>query len=149
MDNDKRSSAPANSPVVAQQVGTVNPAAAPQPPQAVPAQTPIQQEKPGLAIPDSAALDLLAINNLQTAPHSSHKFPTKMIIILAVMLLLVIAASMAPGLLKSEQASNGSRTQTNSSTQHTSHTGNSSDTSRQIDEDVRSCVNPVNAVTSC
>jgi len=131
MDNAEKPAAPAGQvPVTPQPISPAPQTAAGAP----------QSDKPELAIPDSAAIDLLKLDNLQAAPHTTHRFPAKIVIAVIVLIILVLAASAAPGLLKTKQATDTGGQNSGSA---------ADDTSKQINTDVESCINPVNAVTSC
>jgi hypothetical protein len=108
-----------------------------------------QPAKPELAVPDAAALALLTVSNVQANTHPERKFPTKMVIAIVALIILVLAASGATGFFKSKQSSDLTGQGSVPAQQNQPGTGNSSDTTKQINKDVQSCTDPVNAVTVC
>jgi hypothetical protein len=107
---------------------------------ATPAQTPTAQatSKPQIEVSDAVAQSLLALNGVEGKPKTKLKLPIGLLISIAVVVVLAIAASYMLGGLK--PAKNHSNTSTSSTSQN-------GDT--QINNDVKSCSNVVNAVSEC
>jgi len=125
--------------------------AKPVPPQPVVAPAPValaseQIEKPKLDISDETAQALLVVNNIQAGQRQKSKLPVTLIISIAVVILLAILSSALLGKVKSG-ASTLSSSSTNSGA--TSQSGSAASVDKQINQDVNSCTNPVNAVSDC
>jgi hypothetical protein len=106
-----------------------------------------QPPKPTLNLSNSEAQALLTINNLQAAQQPKTHRPHSKLLILAVALIVVavvvsfLVGAYKPGGSKSPSSTFGLPNQ--------SEPTSGSETSSQINQDVKSCSNPLNAVTSC
>jgi len=113
-----------------------------------PAPVPISSVKPSLEIPDAAAQALLAINNVGSSQKTKLRLPVGMIITIIVLILLVAVASTLVGKTSSSKGSTTTSPQTNTgSSSQSDTTENGGD--KQINQDVNSCSNVVNAVSEC
>lgn len=108
-----------------------------------------QPAKPKLDISDGAAQALLMINDLQAKSRPTKKYPTKLLIAAAALILLVVVASILLGTIKSNGASTSSGSGSGIGLPNQSDSGTGSNTTNQINQDVNSCSNPVNAVSVC
>jgi hypothetical protein len=106
-----------------------------------------QPPKPTLNLSDSEAQALLTINNLQAAQQPKTHRPRSKLLILAAALIIVavvvgfLVGAYKPGGSKSPSSTFGLPNQ--------SEPTSGSETTNQINQDVKSCSNPLNAVTSC
>jgi hypothetical protein len=99
---------------------------------------------PKPALGDGEAQAILAINHLQAPTHTKAKLPTKLLIICAALILLVIVTDFLLGTMKSK---NNTGSSVGLPSQSAPAGGNS--TTNQINQDVQSCSNAVNAATVC
>lgn len=108
-----------------------------------------QQKKPELNLSDQEAQAILAINNIEASQHRKLKLPIGMLITIAVLIVLVAAASyMLSSLKTGNNTKSANTTNTGSSSdQSTSATGKGVD--NQVNQDVNSCSNVVNALSEC
>lgn len=108
-----------------------------------------QQAKPKVTMSDKEVQALLAINNLQAKQRPDTKGPNKIIIVALVLILFAILVSYLVGSFK---PGNGSQSTSSGGKlgfpQQSSPTTENSATN-QVNQDVKSCTNPVNAVTVC
>jgi hypothetical protein len=105
-----------------------------------------QQQKPTGIQTNGEAQALLAIQNLQASQQTSKsKLPMKLIIACSALIVLLILTSYLLGAVKSKGSGSGSSVGLPNQSPTTS--GNS--TSNQINQDVKTCSNVVNAATVC
>ena len=104
--------------------------------------------KPKLDIPDDAARSLLTINSAQSSQTAKHRLPIGIIITILVLIALVVISSFAVGKAK-PVVNNGATTSPNSGASDSSGSSDSNSVNNQINQDVKSCTNPVNAVSEC
>jgi|HubBroStandDraft_1064217.scaffolds.fasta_scaffold816189_1 hypothetical protein len=117
----------------------------PQPQTVAPAN---EQDKPKLDLSSSEAQSLLVLNNLQTSQQPKTKLPTKLLIVIIALILLVVITSFLVGAFKpggTPKSSNPGGL----GIPNQSDTNSGSGVSKQINQDVKSCSNPVNAATVC
>lgn len=113
--------------------------------QAAPA--PSQPVKPKPAITEHEAQALLALNNLQSAPPRKANLPINLVIAMAVLIILAIASSFLLGAFKpGSSKANGSGS---IGLPNQSPTSTGRGVNRQINQDVKTCSNPVNATLVC
>jgi hypothetical protein len=111
---------------------------------------PNSNNNPKLNIPDEQAQALLTINNLQSshAKHKSTKPRISLLITLAMVVIIVIIASIVLDSLKSR--TNSKTPSPNSVVPSSSSSNTNTDsTTKQINQDVNSCTNPLVAVSQC
>lgn len=119
----------------------------PAPPVAKPTAPTAQATKPTLEVSDQAAQALLAFNNIQSAQPTKLKTHISMLIALGLIVALIIIASFALGSLKPKNNTNNTNTTNSSSSNPTNNAATNGD--QQINQDVNSCKNVVNAVSEC
>jgi hypothetical protein len=94
--------------------------------------------KPQLEVPDTVAQSLLAINGAESQQKTKLRLPIGLLVTIGVVITLLIIASYLLGGVRSAQ--NPQNTNTSTSSQN----GDS-----QVNQDVKSCSNIVNAVSEC
>jgi hypothetical protein len=132
-----------------------NQKANPTPPQATsqlplspsPINTPNQQTTPKAALTESQAESILALNNLQAPKRTTTVLPTKLLIIIGVLITMAILASYLVSSIKPGSSSHTSGSSLGLPAQSDTNTTNGA--SQQINQDVKTCSNPINAATVC
>jgi cytoskeletal protein RodZ len=107
-----------------------------------------QIEKPKLEISDETAQALLVVNGIQAGQRQKTKLPVTLIISIIIVILLAILSNALLGKVKTNGSTSASKS-TNSSSASQSDTAPGSSVDNQINHDVNSCANPVNAVSDC
>ena len=102
-------------------------------------------DKPKAEMSDADVQSLFALNGLQGTPKKKLRLPIGMILTVAVLVILLLVVNYMLGKAKTPQPSNNSAN-TNTSTSNESPTQQGED---QVNQDVNSCSNIVNAVTKC
>lgn len=107
-----------------------------------------KQAKSSIDVSDIDAKALLAIQNFQTT-QPKKKHGSKLILACLALLAALILVAYLLGALKPGNSNNSSNSSSNIGlpNQSNNYTGNG--TTKQINQDVNSCSNPVNAVTTC
>jgi hypothetical protein len=105
-------------------------------------------KKPELHISDSEAQSILALNNLTTSAPTKAQLPVKLILAIVALIVFAIITSYLLGAVKPGSSTHSSPSGTGSSNQTTSTAGGNNATS-QINQDVKSCSNPLKAATVC
>jgi len=118
-------------------------------PQTRPAVPVSQSTKPKLHLSDSAAQDLLALHNLQAGRQPKTKFPGKLLMIIAALIALAILTTYLVGVVKPGSSSQSPNSDGGLGLPSQSNSSNGNGTSNQINQDVKSCSNLVNAATVC
>jgi hypothetical protein len=108
-----------------------------------------QQDKPKIKISDSEAQALLLVQNLQTSQGPKRVLPAKLLIITGILVTLVILASFLLGAIKPSSNSPSTSPTSGLGIPNQTNTYTGSGTSSQINQDVKACANPVNAMTVC
>jgi hypothetical protein len=106
-------------------------------------------QNPRIKMTDEQAQALLAINLLQNGQSLPTKksFPMMLIVSLITVVALAIIASVLVGNLKGKTTSNTSSSSSTPSS--TNSTENNDGTTKQINQDVKSCSNPLTAISQC
>ena len=107
-----------------------------------------QQNKPVLNMSDSEAQSLLSINNLQAWQQPKTKPPTKLLI---AALALIVFAILVSVLLGSYKPGGGSKSTSAGGLglPNQSNPTSGNDVNNQINQDTKTCSNPVNASLVC
>lgn len=106
-------------------------------------------DKPKPQFSDSEAQALLSISNLQTDRHPKTKLPLSLLITIAALVVIVIAASYALSALKHGTRANTANSSNSLGLPNQSVPSSGKGVSNQINQDVKSCSNPVNASLVC
>jgi hypothetical protein len=109
-----------------------------------------QKVTPKLNLSASEAQSLLALNGLQAPKVNKTQLPTKLIILIAGLIVFAIVTSYLVAAVK--PGSNTSSSGAGSSLlglPKQSNTNSANGTSNQINQDVKTCSDPVNAATVC
>jgi hypothetical protein len=126
---------------------TANPQPVVSPPQTVAAANP--QDKPKLDISDNEAQAILMINNLQGRQKPKTKPPIKLLIAVLGLILVVVLVSFLLGAFKPGGGTKASNSGSGIGLPNQSNPTSGNDVSKQINQDVNTCSNPVNATTVC
>lgn len=105
--------------------------------------------KAALSVSDAEAKALLLINNLEASKQSKRKLPLGIIISIVSLIIMAVVVSMLVGSFKSggNAGSGGSLGGVGLPGQSSPSTGH--DVSNNINQDVKTCSNPVNATLVC
>jgi hypothetical protein len=101
---------------------------------------------------DSANIDaqsILTMNNLQASHGIQTKLPKKLVIVIVGLILFAILASFLVSSIKPGTDTQSPETNSSFGLPNQSNVTTGSGTTNQINQDVKSCSNPVNAVTVC
>jgi hypothetical protein len=107
-----------------------------------------QLVKPRLNIFDSEAQSILSINNLQVTQHPKTKAPIKLVIAAMGLIVIVVLVSYLIGSFKPGRGSNSSISGGLGLPSQSNPTSGSG-VSKQINQDVKTCANPLSAATVC
>lgn len=108
-----------------------------------------QQDKPQLDLSVNQAQALLTINNLQPRQQPKTKLPIKVVIAILGLITLVVLISFALGAFKPGGSLKSSNPASGLGVPNQSDPKNGKDVSNQINQDVNTCSNPLNATTVC
>jgi cytoskeletal protein RodZ len=108
----------------------------------------VQTERPKLEVSDETAQALLVVNGTQAGQRQKTKLPVTLIMSIIIVILLAILSNALLGKAKTNGRASTSET-TSSGAASQSDTAPGSSVDNQINQDVNSCANPVNAVSDC
>jgi hypothetical protein len=95
------------------------------------------------------AQSILAMHNLQATHGMQTKLPTKLIVAIVGLIVFAIVASLLVSSIKPGATAQSSKTNNSFGIPNQANTTTGSGTTNQINQDVKSCSNPVNAATVC
>jgi hypothetical protein len=127
---------------------TANQSAMPQA-QTIPLTNDPNKPTPSIPISDAEAQSILIVNDLLVGHRSPPRVPVKLLMVVAVLIVLAILASSLLGAAKSKDSAKSTSSGSVPGTSNSSDAGSGSGTSNEVNQDVKACSNPVNALTEC